>query len=245
MRAAVPMRTTLALSCLLLSCAGARQSGLTAADVSRSEVLPSGYVSAGTASAECGAVPAWEEISGEPVGSFDCSENELHRELAEQAALAGADVLAGVECRESATRGVACSATMARPKVAGLSKPRAAGAPGGVTSGDELSFELRRRIEVDVEPARESFARKRRPASAVGEARLLPVSHVELGSIRARCEPEACAARDLRVALRVAAGGLGVSDLVGVSCVTLDGERQCLATLAASELDPETVPSAR
>jgi len=63
--------------------------------------------------------------------------------------------------------------------------------------------------------------------------------------LRARCDEAECESADLRIALRVAAGGLGVSDLVDVSCATLDGERECLATLAASELDPETDPRAR
>jgi hypothetical protein len=119
-------------------------------------------------------------------------------------------------------------------------------APAAGAAGDRvLSSELRHSIAVDLEPTRQSFARRPRPASEVGEALTLPVSHVELGSIRTRCAASACEVKDLRLALRMAAGGLGVSDLVGVSCATLAGEHECLATLSATELDPETDARAR
>jgi hypothetical protein len=101
------------------------------------------------------------------------------------------------------------------------------------------------RIAIDLEPAVAGFRRSRRPGAEVAEFPLLPVGHVELGLMRARCDEGACDAEQARAGLRAAAGGLGVSDLVGVRCAALDGELSCLATLAASESDPETEPRAR
>ncbi|HEY3498248.1 MAG TPA: hypothetical protein VGK73_26310, partial [Polyangiaceae bacterium] len=225
----------------LAACGGGERRQLTAADVEQSEVLPAGYTSAGTARAACGAPPRWGRISGEPVSSFDCTFTRLKQELAEQAASSGANVLAAVRCQGQASGARACSGTLARASH-GLDRRRAWADP---VREPDLSFELRRDIAVDVEPSRDGFARRARQASEVGEPPSLPVSHLALGSIRARCALPACEADDLRLALRVAAGGLGVSDLVGVSCATFDGERQCLGTLAASELDAETDARAR
>jgi hypothetical protein len=225
----------------LVACGGGERRQLTAADVQQSEVLPAGYSSAGTARAACGAPPHWGRISGEPLASFDCNFARLKQDLAEQAARSGANLLAGVRCQVQASGARSCSGTMARAST-GLEQRR----PGNEPVRDsDLSFEVRGSIEVDVEPSRSGFARRARPASEVGEPPALPVSHLALGSIRARCSLRECGADDLRVALRVAAGGLGVSDLVDVSCATFDGERQCLGTLAASELDAETDARAR
>jgi hypothetical protein len=70
------------------------------------------------------------------------------------------------------------------------------------------------------------------------------VGRLELGTLRARCKVDDCDADQAREGLRVAAGGLGASDLVGVRCFALDGDVQCVATLAATERDPEADPLA-
>jgi len=90
----------------------------------------------------------------------------------------------------------------------------------------------------------EAYARRPREGAEVQEFALLPVGHVELGLMRARCAPERCDADQARAGLRAAAGGLGVPSLVGVRCATLDAELSCVATLAATERDPETDPRA-
>jgi hypothetical protein len=164
--------------------------------------------------------------------------------LAEQAARKGARVLAGVRCQADPDGARVCTGTMAREDEPGPStRPVRPDPPRSEEAS--LPFELRRGIDVDVEPARSEYARRSLAASEVGEARGMPVSHRELGSLRTRCEPEDCEFSHLRLALRLAASGLGVSDLVDVSCATLDGERQCLATLAVSEVDPSAHAPAR
>jgi hypothetical protein len=234
------------VSLLWVALAGCASAGSTLrpADIERSELVPAGFTRAGTASARCDPPPAWGEISGEPLTSFDCSFAVLEHALAVQAAEAGAGMLAGVRCDEQANGGKSCSGTLARADEPGpVRRPSARAEPQA--DGARLSFARRRDIDVDVEPLRSGYARRVRPAAEVGEARGLPVSHVELGSVRTRCDASDCEYDDLRLALRVAAGGLGVTDLVDVSCATLEGERQCLATLAASEADPETDARAR
>lgn len=233
-----------ALPLVLLACGGAPPPQLTAADVVKSEVVPSGYRAVGSARAHCGGTPAWGRLSGQSLASFDCSFAELDRELREQTARAGGDVLADVHCAASSGGALSCSGTMARASAPGLRHHADASEPRGDRESLRSS-ELRHQIEVDVEPSRERFSRRPRAASDVGEARALPVSHVDLGSIRARCAPSACDERDLRLALRMAAGGLGVSDLVGVSCATFAAERECLATLSATELDADADSAAR
>ena len=79
----------------------------------------------------------------------------------------------------------------------------------------------------------------------MAEFALLPAGHVELGVLRAHCAMGECDAEQAHAGLRMAAGGLGAAALVGVRCFALDGEESCVATLAATESDPETDPSAR
>jgi hypothetical protein len=213
-------------------------------EVLRAEVLPADHETVGSASASCESRAQWGKRSGVPLTSFECTDAELERALVARAAAASAPVLVGVSCGDDSRGARVCSATLARPSEPAPARPAAA-RERPQRDEEKLSFAARKRIEVDIEPTRANFARRPRTASEVAEARGLPVSHVELGSLRARCDEAECDSADLRIALRVAAGGLGVSDLVDVSCATLDGERECLATLAASELDPETDPRAR
>jgi hypothetical protein len=65
----------------------------------------------------------------------------------------------------------------------------------------------------------------------------LPVSHRGLGTLTTRCDSDECQLRELRQALRIAAGGLGASDLVGVRCFGREGERECVADVAVSDVD--------
>jgi hypothetical protein len=107
--------------------------------------------------------------------------------------------------------------------------------PRAIERWDEPRASASLVIVVDFEPSVEAFTRASRPASDVAEDRALPVSHLELGTLTTRCDEDDCELRELHQALRIAAGGLGASDLVGIRCATRRGERQCLATLAAPE----------
>ena len=90
-------------------------------------------------------------------------------------------------------------------------------------------------IRVDFEPSVERFERPGRRAAEVAEVAALPVSHRGLGTLTTRCDADECELRELRHALRVAAGGLGASDLVGVRCFGQNDVRECVADVAATE----------
>lgn len=211
--------------------------------MARAEVLPEGYVALGTARVGCGGMPAWGRLGHEPLTRFECNFETLSQALAEQGRARGATLLAGRRCQGTPGRTLSCTATFGR-----AGDESAAEAPAGplVATPPEgaLRFATAESICVDLEPAVVTFSRRARSADEVGEHRDLPVSHVALGSIKARCAPDSCQARDLRTSLRVAAGAFGVSDLAGVSCREANHGSSCVATLAAPEKDPERDPRA-
>lgn len=211
--------------------------------VLRSEVVPAGYVSLGRVSADCRRTQAWETFRGVPATSLFCDRGALERALEEQAWRRGGTVLAGVSCHDGPSGSRWCAATLARP-AAGKEAREPTPAAAAPTDSDTLSPDVARRIEIDLAPVVEAYARRPREGAEVQEFALLPVGHVELGLMRARCAPERCDADQARAGLRAAAGGLGVPSLVGVRCATLDAELSCVATLAATERDPETDPRA-
>ncbi|HEX6277496.1 MAG TPA: hypothetical protein VFZ53_30845, partial [Polyangiaceae bacterium] len=92
-------------------------------------------------------------------------------------------------------------------------------------------------IEIDFELAGTYARRAPRRPSDVHEPAALPVSHREIGTLTARCEADACSPFELRQALRIAAGSLGVSDLVAVRCFERHALRECVAGAAQTELD--------
>lgn len=225
-------------------CASERAVIASPANIERSETVPAGYVSLGTARAHCRPLPAWGPLYGEPLRNFDCSTARIRRTLAEQASRAGGTLLAFESCEADAKGGRNCSATIARPERANAAAPGRVGVssgevwdPSDAPRADAIEVI---RIDLDLDPAAERFARRARTASDVAEPALLPVSHVELGELRARCDADECADAELRLGLRLAAGSLGASDLVNVACHALDGERSCAGTLATTERDPET-----
>jgi hypothetical protein len=215
----------------------------TAADIERVEVLPVEHVALGSAKASCVAAPPWGRLDAEPLTRFECHPSVLERGLAEQAAARGGTLLAGLRCRRSA-EALSCSATIAAPREGTSSLEQRAGESAKAT-GDELRFATAEGIDVDLEPISEGFTRRARRADEVGVQLAVPVSHRPLGSLTARCAKNDCDARDLRVALRVAAGALGVSDVAEVACGFQRDDAFCVATLAAAELDPETDPRGR
>lgn len=237
-----PSRAAWLLVVAPAACAAPPAKERSAADVERAETVPAGFVALGTAQARCATAPSWGHLDSEPLTRFECQAPALERALAEQAAARGGSLLAAMRCQRTPDA-LACSATIAAPEDGTTSLAAPASAPHA--AADALPFETARRIEVDLEPARERFRRRSRGADEVGAQLAVPVSHLPLGSLSVRCQKKECDSRDLRVALRVAAGALGVSDVAEVACGVREDDAFCVATLAASELDPETDPRAR
>jgi len=212
--------------------------------MARAEVLPQGYISLGTARVGCAGKPAWGRLGREPLTSFECSIDTLSQALAEQGRTRGATLLVGRRCEGKPGATMSCSATFGR---AGDDGPHRDPAGPLLPPPQEgaLRFATAEAIRVDLDPAVAAFSRRARSPDEVGEHRDLPVSHIALGSLKARCPPDTCESGDLRTSLRVAAGALGVSDLAGISCREASHGSSCVATLAASEHDPEREPQAR
>lgn len=226
-----------------LGCASAPAPRPFGSPVELGEALPPGYESLGGVHAECRVLPREHALEGVPVTSLACRRSELERALAEQANERGGSLLVRERCRKSGPR-LTCTALVARPAngaVAGGPAPGVSFAP----DDDGLPASVASHVLIDVEPPGARFERGRRPASAVTEFVALPVGHVDVALMRARCDEDACDDGQARAGLRVAAGGLGVSDLIAVRCFALAGERSCVGTLGVSERDPETDPSAR
>jgi hypothetical protein len=219
-------------------------------DVERLEVLPNDYGSLGDVRASCEEREGFEAAQGEPLSSFDCNETRLRRVLAELSVERGGEVLAEERCDRSGAQGLSlsCRARVgrrpdmelrARPVDGAAADSFSSPAPSAAEVGraDEPRARLAFAIEVDFEPRIARFAGAPRPADRVSWVATLPLSHVELGVLRTRCDAEECALADLRHALRVAAGGLGASDVVGARCATLSDESWCVAEVAAAEVD--------
>jgi hypothetical protein len=210
------------------------------AAVELSETLPAGYDSLGVVSAACREHPRARSFRGEPALNFVCGPNELARALVEEANARGGTLLAREGCERAGEEGLVCSAEVARRE-----PPRASpSVPSAEFAGDELLATVASRIRIDLDSAR-VLARRARSPREVAELVALPVGHVEAGVMRARCSPSECDADQTRAGLRLAAGALGASELVGMRCVSFDGERTCVATLGVPERDPETDPLAR
>jgi hypothetical protein len=173
-----------------------------------------------------------------PATSFACSRELLERVLESQARAKGATVLARLRCARAGDSGIRCSATLARPQEPVIT----VGGPGPEPSDVGVVSSA---VAIDLEPSVKSFARRSRTADDVTEFASLPVGNVELGTLRARCAAGDCDPEQVRGGLRAAAGGLGASGLVGVRCFVLERINACVATLVATERDPETDLAAR
>jgi len=197
----------------------------------------------GSAEARCKPQQKWESVEGVPATSLFCDHAALERALEEQARSKGGNVLAREWCDEDSDGNLSCRATVTRaPAGAMVPAPSPRRALG--KDSDSLTFEAAKAVRIDLSPFVAAYARSPRRGAEVLEYPMLPVGQVQLGVMRARCEPKACDAEQAQAALRAAAGGLGVPSLVGVRCFELDDERTCVATLASSERDPDTDPRA-
>jgi len=192
----------------------------------------------------CRSLGGFQATEGEPLASFDCGSARLARVLAERAAEASAELLVGTRCVRDG-RTLDCTATAARPgepaarkKLAGVwSDPGPVPGAPAIERWDEPRASTALVIRVDFAPSVEGFERRERRAAEVAEVAALPVSHRELGTLTTRCDAGECEIRELRQGLRIAAGGLGASDLVGVRCFSRNDVRECVADVAATEID--------
>ena len=226
-------------------------------------VLPPGYDAIGEVTASCKLQEAKGRLHHVRLSDLDCSEARLVRALRERAAAAGGELLVGRECRSRVDRegrrgrelAERCTAVVARPSDETLGErrldaqaPQKEGpglSPEQVEVIEEPSASDAWRISVDYTPAKDSTGpRPARRADLVRELASLPVSHVRLGDLVTRCH-RGCEAESVRVGMRVAAGRVGATDVVGVRCIEKARGYLCTGTAAAYEVDPDVNPDAR
>ena len=203
----------------------------------------------------CSLRPGFHRLEGEALSDLDCTSERLDWALRESAASAGGEALLRVRCdsrrlgsSSSETYVLSCTADVARfrdgafARLPPLREPRsvAQGVPAPSASDvkriDQPDASLAFRISLRFEPGVANFERRVRTGAEVNELALLPVADLPLGDLAASCE-ERCDERALRYGLLVAAGRMGVPDVVGVRCFSRSSGNSCVGTLAAPVLD--------
>ncbi len=190
----------------------------------RAPALPRGAERLGTLAVSCRREAGFEPFAERSLADIDCSFGRLIRMLSEVASASGGDTLVALECHGEAK--LSCSATLARRA------PDSAPAVG--TPGPDVFGRLGAAISVSFSPAAASPGRAARPVTEVRDLPALPPSHRVVGSFEVRCA-EACSEALLRDGLRVAAGRLGMEDVVGVRCFDWEGGTRCLGAGAVAE----------
>lgn len=228
--------------------------------------LPLGYQRLGRLSTSCNAWVPGSPVDEEWLVDLDCTERRLRLALREKAAAVGGQVLVSERCgsqrratrsaRHAATSSerLMCLADVARADAvlraqqplgdfsSPAERPRLGVSAYQAEQLDDPTGTAAWRIRVSYWPSERqrrphrSAATGLRTASEVGELSDLPPSHDALGTLRTACERD-CSEAAMRASVRVAAGRLGGSDVVGVRCVPRGGGYRCVGTLAAPRTD--------
>lgn len=209
----------------------------------------------GTVHDSCRLRPGFRRLDGEALSDVDCTTERLDWALRESAANAGGEALVGERCGSrrlgtsaSETYLVTCSAAVARFKSGALANPGPLTPPRSLSPGmpapnpsdiariDQPESSLAFRISLRFEPKVSKFERRPRTGAEVKELALLPLADLPLGDLAASCE-DGCDERALRYGVLIAAGRMGVPDVVGVRCFSSGSSNSCVGTLAAPERD--------
>lgn len=188
--------------------------------------LPRGASKLGRLVARCQEVGRWDSFQGLALVDVDCTEQRLRLMLKEAASRLGGDVLFEVQCRGSGS--LLCQAFLGR--MAGGSDRRVE----RLNWRGDIRGELGSGIRVDFESMLPSASRPRSQEASVRELPVLPPSHRLIGSFSTSCEE--CSQLEARDAVRIAAAGLGASDLVGVRCLVWGAGYRCVGS--AAEVEP-------
>ncbi len=231
---------------------------VSAARIMRVRSLPLGYELIGRLETSCRAWAPGTPLKDEWLADVDCSERRLRGVLYEKAASVGGELVVGERCgttRRSAAGGdrrgrSSCRARVARrsQQARSLEPPRRGHPSAGqtqlaATAGeaavlDEPTGGEAWRIRASYYPTsgvRTPPEGARNRASDVHELSDLPPSHLRLGTVETRCEL-GCSEDAMRASLRVVAGRVGASDVVGIRCVPQDSAWRCVGTLASPRI---------
>jgi hypothetical protein len=208
-----------------------------------SDAAPPGHHQLGEVSAECSRVDAADGLDGARSSDVACSPELLLAALRERAGRAGGAVLVNPGCEPedaASARHLECTAEVwvpSAPAKPGPPEPWAEVAPPPAAPFNPAlgAVEDFWRVEIDYWPA--AGAPRRAPVrpDQVSEIDFPRVGHLRLGDVRARADADVSAGT-LRRALLAGAASMGATSLVDVRCIEGDGERQCVASLAATEV---------
>jgi hypothetical protein len=229
-------RALLASIGLVVACGPARPSVVfqgsseppvvTPAEVGRAPATPRDGKHLGTLSVSCSSGIEFEAFEDRSLADVDCSSARLTRMLDEAASAAGGDLLVGLACHQG-SRSLVCEAALAR-RASAVARVRVAPSAGDVFG--QLGAEIR----ISFAPSAPSPQRPARALEVVRELPVLPASHRVVGSLEARCDA-VCPELVVRDGLRIAAGRLGLEDVVAVRCFAWSGGHRCLGTAAVAE----------
>lgn len=221
-----------------------------AADLDELENLPEGYERLGRVMARCTLVEGEQPKTGARLVDVDCTQSRLRAAMRERAADVGGAALIERRCRSritsqnetSTTLAISCDADVARPTGETLAKrPLVAGvmAEDDVPRADEAWH-----IRVLFTPAPGVIYQAPRRADRVREVPHMPAANFRLGDIVTHCH-EGCTRDGVRLGLMAAAGRMGASDVVDLTCVAKGKGYMCSAIATAQEADSELDPNAR
>jgi hypothetical protein len=199
---------------------------VTPAEVGRAPAVPRDGKQLGKLSVSCSSEIAFEAFEDRSLADVDCSRARLTRMLDEAASAAGGDLLVDLVCHRQSSS-LVCEATLAR-RASRVARARVAPSAGDVFG--QLGAEIR----ISFAPSAPSPQRPARGIDVVRELPVLPPSHRVVGSLEARCEA-ACPELAVRDGLRIAAGRLGLEEVVAVRCFGWSGGHRCLGTAAVAE----------
>ncbi len=220
------------------------------------ERVPLGYEVFGRLETSCTVWRPGTPVRDRWLSDLDCSTHRLWDVLRDKAASVGAEVLVRSRCGRSsppqrgnggqaASGRLVCRAQVARPgestraqgALGARSKPPSSGLAASASEAarlDDPTADAAWRIRVSYRPIDTDDAGiERAPLSpsAVREVSDLPASHRELGTLVTDCDA-GCSEAAMRASVRVAAGRLGASDVVGVRCLPQSPGWHCVGTLA-------------
>lgn len=206
----------------------------------------------GTVHVSCKQQPGFRRLQRELLSDLDCSTERLTWVLRETAASVGGEVLVSLKCSAGPSSkdmsNIECRAAVARYRTGAFADPNPGSSPRQLPVGSPApsASDVRRieqpdaslgfRIALDFEPKVPAFERRSRGPAEVKELSLLPIADFSLGDLTASCE-KGCDERALRYGVLIAAGRLGVPDVVDVRCFRTSERSSCVGTLAAPTLD--------
>ncbi len=223
-----------------------------ATQLTEQESMPADHRLLGVVEASCDREePAFGELEANESGCRNlaelmCSEELLSQALRERAAEVGGTALVGRRCSSEVDEdgaSIRCAAEVAASK----GEPTNSALAGAIPVHEEgvplRSVQEAATIRL-VFTALTATPRAPRAAHLVAEQAVMPVQNVVLGDLLARCGDD-CSDAALRESLRVAAGRVGASDVVGVRCLHKGEDLVCSARATAPSVDPRVVAAAR